>query len=502
MYRKRWHVAWAVLACVAVASPALALDMEQFEKNLTMRKLDNGLTLMIYERPVAPVVSFVTYVNVGAAQEVPGITGLAHMFEHMAFKGTTRIGTKNAKAEAEAMAEVDAAYAAYERERRKQGGPDPDRLEALKTAWKDAEETAQEFVIKNEFDEIVNRAGGTGMNAGTGADSTVYMFSLPANKVELWAYLESERFLDPVFREFYEERDVVMEERRMRVESQPIGRGIEQLLATAYSAHPYGQPIVGYSSDLETFTRQDAREFYEKHYVPANMVVAVVGDVDAEAILPMLEKYFGRLPKKAPPEPNRTVEPKQVAEKIVAMQDPSQPFYVEAYHRPAATDSDDAVYDAIVDVLSNGRTSRMYRRLVRDDKIAAAAGVFQGFPGDKYPSLLLLFAITSPDGTNAQVATAFEEEIARIKTEPISDEELQMVKTRAKADLIRGMSSNMGIAMQLAEYQTMFGDWRELFRNVERIDKVTKEDILRVAQATFVKTNRTVAYIENEEDAQ
>ena len=489
-----------VLLVAAATWPALALDLEQFEKNLTMTTLDNGLTLLVYERPTAPVVSFFTFVNVGAAQEVPGITGLAHMFEHMAFKGTATVGTKDFKAEQKAMEQEDRAYAAYAAERTRAGGPRPGKLEELKKAFDQARDAAAELVARDEFSEIIDRAGGVGMNAGTGADMTAYMMALPANKVELWATLESERFLGPVFREFYQERDVVQEERRMRTESQPIGRLLEQFTTTAFQAHPYGQPVVGHMSDLRSFTRQDAREFYEKYYVPSNMTVAVVGDVQAEETMPMLERYFGRLAAGPAPPPLRTEEPEQIAEKVVTLPDPSQPVYMEGYHRPSVHHADDAVYDAIADVLSTGRTSRLHRSLVRDKQIAAFAGAFNGYPGTKYPHLMLFFAMTTPGHSNAEIQEAIRVQIERLKNEPVGDEEMLMVKTRAKAGLIRGLSTNGGIARQLAMHQAQLGDWRELFRSVERIEKVTQEDIMRVAQATFVPTNRTVAMIVNNEE--
>jgi len=484
---------FALLAAV----PAVAQDVASLEKNLTVHKLDNGLTFLIYERSAAPVVSFFTHVDAGGAQEVPGITGLAHMFEHMAFKGTTRIGTTDAAAEKAALAKVDEAYYAYDRERRKLGGPDSETLAALEKAWKGAQEEAGKFIKANEFGEIIDREGGTGLNAFTNSDETGYFYSLPANKVELWAYLESERFLDPVFREFYKERDVVMEERRLRTDSNPIGRMIEQFGMTAFSSHPYKQPVVGYMSDLMSFSVQDAEAFYEKYYVPANMTISIVGDIESEEVVPILDKYFGRLPKAPKPEPLRTVEPPQIAEKSIVMPDKAQPVYVEGYHKPAAGHPDDAVFQAMSDILSSGRTSRMYRSLVRDEKIAAQTGAFPGYPGEKYPNLMLFFAIPAPGATNQQVQQAIREEIAKIQDEPVTDEELARVKTQAKANLIRGLASNQGLAIQLASAQARYGDWREIFRSVERIDKVTKDDIQRVAKATFVPNNRTVAMLEN-----
>lgn len=500
MRHHRLSLLASLFLVVAAVLPASAQDMAAFEKNLTVHKMTNGLTVMIYRRPVAPVFSFFTHVDVGAAQEVPGITGLAHMFEHMAFKGTSVIGTRDYEAEAAALAKVDSAYHAYDAERRNPLA-DPDKLDALRTSFKDAQDAADAYIEKNEFSKIVDRAGGVGMNASTSSDQTVYFYSLPANKVELWAYLESSRFLDPVFREFYKERDVVMEERRLRTESNPNGRLFEQFSATAFFAHPYKQPVVGYMSDLMSFTREDAEAFYRKYYVPADMTIAIVGDVKAEAILPIIDTYFGRLPAGPKPDALRTVEPKQTAEKTVLLVDPAQPLYLEAYHRPEATSLDDPIYDVIADVLSGGRTSRLYRSLVRDKKIAAAAGAFNGFPGSKYPTLIVMRAVPTPGHTNQEVQAAIREQLERLKTEPITDDELKMVKTRAKADLIRSLDDNSGIARQLVFSQVRFGDWREIFRTVERLDKVTKEDVMRVANATFVATNRTVGMIENADAA-
>jgi predicted Zn-dependent peptidase len=495
--RRFSRVAWIAASVVLLAAlPAAAQDLASFEKKVTEHNLPNGLKFLIYERPGAPVVSFFTYAGVGAAQEVPGITGIAHMFEHMAFKGTTKIGTSDWPAEKKALDKVDEAYHAYDRERRKVGGPDSAKLEDLKKAWKDAQEAADKYIVKEEFSEIIEREGGVGLNAGTSSDQTVYFYSLPANKVELWAYLESERFLDPIFREFYKERDVVMEERRLG-ENQPVGRLIEQFDATAFQAHPYHQPVVGYMSDLMSFSREDADQFRRTYYVPNNLVIAIAGDVKAAEIIPILDKYFGRLPASPPPPALRTEEPKQIAEKTVSVPDKSQPIYLEGYHRPANTDPDDAVYSAISDVLSWGRSSRLYRSLVRDKKIAAQSMAMSGFPGEKYPSLMIFFAIPTPGHTNEEVQKAIREEIEKLKNEPVSTDELQRVKTRAKADLIRGLESNQGIAGQLATYQALYGDWRELFRAVEKIDKVTKEDIQRVARAAFVPTNRTVGMIVN-----
>jgi len=255
--------------------------------------------------------SFFTHVDAGSVQDPMGKTGLAHMFEHMAFKGTDKIGTKNYAAEKAALAKVETAYAAYLAERDKTIGRDENKLKELEKAWKDAIAEADKYVKPNEFGEIVEREGGEGMNANTSDDETNYYFSFPSNRLELWAYLESERFLHPVMREFYKERDVVQEERRMRTDSSPIGRLIEQFITASFQAHPYHRPTVGWMSDLNSFSATDAQMFFDQYYIPSNMVVAVVGDVKASETIPLVEEYFGRLPTKPPPDERTTTEPPQ-----------------------------------------------------------------------------------------------------------------------------------------------------------------------------------------------
>jgi predicted Zn-dependent peptidase len=481
---------------LALAALAAAQDVASFEKRVTVKKLPNGLTLIICERPEAPVFSFYTLVDAGSAQDPLRETGLAHMFEHMAFKGTTTIGTTDYAAEKPALEKVEVAYAAYIAERDKTVGRDEAKLKQLEKAWQDAIAAADKFVVSNEFGKIVEQNGGEDMNAATNYDETVYHYSFPENRLELWAYLESERFLHPVLREFYKERNVVIEERRMRTDSSPFGRLLEQFTEEAFAAHPYHRPTIGWMADLNYFSATDAQKFFDKYYVPADMVVAVAGDVKAAEAMPILEKYFGRLPARPQPDETTTTEPPQNSERRVVLLEHSQPLYIEGYHRPDYRSKDDAVFDAISDLMSEGRTSRLYRALVRDKKIASYSEGFTGYPGVKYPHLFAFLAVPLPGHTPQEMGDAIHAEIDRLKKEDITDEELKMIKTRAKANLIRGLDDNEGLATDLAIYQTRYGDWRELFRSVDRIDKVTKADIRRVANEVFVDTNRTVGMIE------
>jgi len=496
--KSRLKLIQTVVVCFVLCALAFSQDLASFEKRTTVKKLSNGLTIIICERPEAPVFSFFTHVDAGSVQDPMGKTGLAHMFEHMAFKGTDTIGTRDYADEKVALAKVEVAYAAYIAERDKPVDRDEQKLAQLEQAWKDAIAAADKFSApyNNEFGKIVEGEGGEGMNAFTNWDETAYHYSFPTNRLELWAYLESERFLHPVLRQFYKERNVVIEERRMRVDSDPMGRLLEQFTEEAFAAHPYHRPTIGWISDLNSFSATDAQAFFDKYYVPSNMVVTVVGDVKASEAMPIVEKYFSRIPARPKPDTATTTEPPQNSERSVVLHDQSQPVYLESYHRPDYRSPDDQVYDAIADLMSSGRTSRLYRALVRDKQIASDAEGFTGYPGNKYPHLFAFYATPIPGHTTKEVGEAIHVEIERLKKEDISDEELKMIKTRAKANLIRSLGSNEGLAFALGLYEARYDDWRELFRSVDRIEKVTKADIRRVARDTFKPNNRTVGIIE------
>jgi len=251
-----------------------------------------------------------------------------------------------------------------------------------------------------------------------------------------------------------------------------------------------------WTSELSQITASEAMVFHKKYYVGSNIVVSLVGDVKASEAMPMLEKYFSRVPAGPKPEEMTTVEPKQFAEKTVVIKEQTQPIYIEGYHRPDYRDPDDVVYDAISDIFSNGRVSRLYRSLVRDQQIAAEVEGFSPFPGDKYPGLYCFLAVPLPGHTPAEMRDGIHKQIEKLKTADVTDEELAMFKNRTRTDLLRGLADNQGLANVLAEYQTRFGDWRELFLQLDKVDKVTKADIRRIANTLFVASNRTSASIE------
>ena len=481
---------------VAAVIPAQAQDLADFEQQMTEFTLKNGLKFLVLERHQAPVVSFHTYADVGSANEVLGITGMAHLFEHMAFKGTKTIGTNDYDAEAQALAKIDELYQALKAEKRKGDKADQARLEELQTQFKQAQQDAQQYLVHDEYEEVYKLAGSAGFNAYTSWDATQYIVSLPSNKVQLWMLMESDRFCNPVIREFYKERDVVMEERRLSIETRPQGRLIEEFLAVAYKAHPYGIHVIGHMSDIATMTRSEAEAFFRKYYGPNNLTIAIVGDVNPQRIKALARKYFARIPAGAKPDPVETVEPPQLGERRVAVEDPAQPFVLIGYHKPGINHPDNAVFDAITDIIGVGRTSRLHKNLVKEKKIAVAASAIQGLPGNKYPGLFLFYSVPARGNTYQENEQAIYEEIEKLKTELVTAEDLAKAKTRARAGLIRQLDSNSGLAEQLTFYEVVTGDWRNLFNQLDQIDKVTAEDIQRVAKEYFTKKNRTVGVIE------
>ncbi|MEP7367157.1 MAG: pitrilysin family protein, partial [Acidobacteriota bacterium] len=265
--------------------------------------------------------------------------------------------------------------------------------------------------------------------------------------------------------------------------------------------HPYGEPGIGHMSDLMNFTRPEAQVFFDKYYTASNLTCVVSGDIDPKRARALAEAYFGRLPKRPKPEPLRITEPKQEVERRIILKVQSQPWVLIGYHKPAATDPDGPVYDAIGSLLSDGRSSRLYRHLVTEKKIVAGAGGFPDFSGEKYPGLFFFYAAANPGKSNDEVEQAMFAEIEDLKNNLVTKEELEGVKRRARSGIINSLSSNTSIGMQLAKFQVLTGDWRNTFKYLDEIEKVTPEDVQRVARATFTESNRTVGYIESAKPA-
>ncbi len=469
-----------------------AQNLKEFEKQVTEFTLPNGLHFIVLERHDAPVVSFHTYVNAGAVDDPNNKTGLAHMFEHMAFKGTETLGTRNWPEEKKALADVEKAFDKVDEELAKGARADQDKVRILRLETQSAMDRASSYLIPNFYPSVIEENGGVGLNAQTGEDSTNYFYSLPANRTELWFLLESGRFLKPVFRDFYRERNVVREERRMRSESDPQGKLVELFGATAIEAHPYRRPPVGWSSDIERLRTADAEAFFNIYYVASNMTISIVGDVKPDEIKALAAKYFGPLPKKPLPPPVITVEPVQDGPKLAEIESASQPMEFIGFKRPSQYDKDDAVFDVISSILSSGRTGLLYKELVRDKQLALETGADATYPGGKYPGLFLLAVFPAFDKTNAENEKAMLEIIEGLKAKQVDAVTLQRVKTKTRAGLIRSLDNNAGLASLLASYYANYGDWRKIFTDLDEVDKVTAADVQRVVTQYFTTANRTI----------
>jgi predicted Zn-dependent peptidase len=481
-----------VLARVASPTPSTQRYFDEVAKRVTQFRLDNGMTFIVLERHQAPVVSFLTYVNVGGTNEPNGQTGVAHYLEHLAFKGTERIGTKNYALEKPLLDRLDRLFDQIQTAKAQNQTA---TVTKLQTEFEQVQAQAANYIRQNELSQIVEQSGGVGMNAATSADETRYFYSFPANKLELWMSLESERFLEPVFREFYQEKDVILEERRTRTENSPVGQLTEAFLKTAFRVHPYGRPVIGSSQDIQNLRQQNVQDFFEKYYIPGQIAIAIVGDVNPKQVKELATAYFGRYPARPTPPAVTAVEPPQTQPREVTLKLNSQPWYLEGYHIPSLNDPNSVVYELISRLLSDGRTSRLYTSLIEKQQVALSADAHSGFPGDKYPNLMMFIAQSAPGRTLEEVATALHAEIERLKTEPIAQTELERIQKQVQVDLLKALDSNMGMARLLLEYEVKTGRWQNLFQDLERIRSVTALDIQSVAKASFTPQNRTVGRI-------
>nr|WP_086426096.1 pitrilysin family protein [Nitrospira cf. moscoviensis SBR1015] len=473
-----------------------------FADRVIEHRLANGLTVLMVERHQTPVVSVNITFAVGGINEQVGQTGIAHLYEHMAFKGTRIVGTTDYEKEKPVLDELALVGTELDlRERAaaaKGGGATADEraaVESLQKRFLALQAQAGQYVVGNEMALMYQRHGGVGLNASTGKDLTRYMISLPSNRLPLWAAIESDRMANPVLREFYKERGVVMEERRMRNDDSPNGLLFETFTSAAFRAHGYGIPTIGWGSDILSLTPAATEAFFKTHYGPNRATIALVGDINPQDTIALIERTFGRIPA-APPAPSLvTVEPEQRGERRVEVEFDAEPALVIGYHKPTLKHPDDDVFDVIDAVLSDGLTSRLHQKLVREKRLAVSVGSDASHPGVRAPNLFVITATPLAPHTTAEVEAAIYEEVERLKQEPVSAQELEKVLNNLDADLVRGLRSNSGLASQLALYQAVAGDWRYILTSRDNVSKVTAADVQRVAAQYFTRSNRTVALL-------
>ena len=468
------------------------------------RTLSNGMKLLMLERHHSPTIAGGWVVRVGSVNERPGITGIAHLFEHMMFKGTPAIGTKDAKRDAEIINEQEIVRDAMRLEESKmrlalrrgeinnlqKAENKTPRYRKLEVKFNELIKNQREILVKNEFDRIYTTAGASGMNAFTSNDMTGYFITVPANKLEMWTWMESERLFRPVFREFYAERDVVFEERRMRTESTPLGKFQESLEALFWESHPYGWPVIGWPSDIPSISKAQADEFYSIYYAPQNITLVLVGDFKVEEAEGLCERYFGRIPrgKKRIPEVV-TSEVAQKVEKRMNAEAETNPQVDILWHSPAAGHPDARALKVLAAVLS-GRSGRLHKSLVLDKKLATTA--FAQQMSRKYAGMFNVGGESKDTKTPDDVENGIYDEINRLKSELVSDRELQKVKNNFAAMAVRRTSSNFHMLLQLIQYEGV-DSWKAINTEIPNILEVEAEDIQRVARKYLIKENRTVA---------
>lgn len=457
-------------------------------------RLANGFTALLVPRHQAPFFSAVIYVDAGGVDEELGESGIAHLLEHMAFKGTPWIGTRDWASERKLLSEIEQTAEEIIMENAK-ATPDPATLARLRAHLSELQKETAQFVVPNEYDQIITRAGGQEINATTSKDWTNYFMTLPSNRLELWAMMESERLTYPAWREFYKERDVVAEERRMRTEDSPAGRLYEEFIVGAFKAHPYGTPVIGWMNDLENLTVRRTANFYHRYYRPDNMVAVLVGDLNPTQVKPILEKYFGSLPKGAQATRRLPVEPPQNSFRKVEVPFEAQPQVLVGWHKPTFPHRDAYVFEVLQYLLTaNGRSARLFERLVKKDGLCESIECFTA-PGDKYPNLFCVWMTPRAPHTAQEVQSVLWEELERLKYDPVTTEELEKTRNQIDASFLRELESNLGFARRLGAYYLLTRDAHALDKFRDAMKSVTAAEIQVVAQRYFTLENTTVAEI-------
>jgi len=481
-----------MLVLIALVWPVATAMGQDVRLDVKEHTLSNGMRMLVVERHHTPRIACRVFYRVGGANDPEGRTGLAHLFEHMMFRGTRTIGTRDFPSEEKVIRRIDDLMARIDAARRSAADADTARLAMLKAHYQRALDRERNLLVTNEMDEIYSQAGATGLNAYTEPDNTVYMVEIPSNKLELFLWMDSDRMANAVLREFYAERDVVQDERRLGHEGSPYGYFYEEFNAVFYTAHPYRRPIVGWEDDVSRVTRPQAQEFLRTHYTPDNATLILVGDLSAEDAFAQAERYFGRIPRAQEPQADLvTREPVQHGERRITVESTAYPLVGIAYHTPAFGDADCHALDVMSGVL-NGKSGRLYRDLVLEKDIAL--DVSASSDGAKYAGEFSLFAIVKPGHTHEEVEAALEAQLDRISKDPPTDTEMQRVRNSIEAGFVRGLRSNGGLADQLGSYDSL-GDWHLLLTELQQLRAVTSADVARVAGRYLTKENRTIGWL-------
>ena len=477
------------IAALVAASLWCAPLHAAVDLNVHKEVLPNGLTVLLHPNKQAPTVSCRLFYVTGSVHEVPGKSGLAHILEHELFKGTKKVGIQDSVADARFMAVQDSLQALI---RPAKLAGDSALVKKLTAEHDSVLNEHRKIFVKDELWSAYQAAGGTGLNAFTSDLMTAYIVTLPKNKVELFMWLESDRMQNAVLREFYSERDVVREERRMRYDDKPTGRYYESLNSLIYEAFPYRVPTIGWPSDIANLTREMAEEHYRKYYKPRNAILVLAGDLEIAPTMEMVKKYFGSIPAGEAFPPLTIRDPEQAGEKRLTITRPDAPnLFTLVFKTPEVGDRSLYALDIAEGVL-NGRSGRLYKRLVEQEKLAVSVGASNS--PNKYVSEFSIQVNMRPDADVAKVEKIVWEELEKLKTEIASEREFQKVKNRAYAGLVRSLTDMENVATMLAYYE-MFGDYKIFLNWANELDKVTAAEVQAAAKKTFVREKSVAGFL-------
>ncbi len=476
----------------------------KFQNNIKKYTLKNGIRVILMKNGITPTIACYLKLGVGSSNESFDQAGVAHLLEHLLFKGTNQIGTTDFTKEKIYLKQIEVMGERIDKIKRKLLNPIlaanekkelEEKLKKTEPYFYTLQDLAKKFVISEEDSKAYSSAGGVRYNAYTSTDVTNYQIQLPKNRLELWAWLESSRFINPVFREFYTERKVIQEERKMRYDSRPRSLLYELYLKTAFGMSPYGKPVIGFESNIPRLKLKETKKFFREHYIPSRMVIGIVGDIEFEPTLDIIRKYFERIPSKKTPEfPPISYELQRVQRKSVLIAEHT-PYMITGWSKPSVYHANDIIFDVLAKLLTNGKSSRLVKKLVIQEKIVQNIRAYTGIPGNQLPNHFSFFISAYSEKDYPKIMDMIYEEISTLKEKGPSMEELQRVKNRTYASLLSSLNSNAGLADSITYYEVLLNDYKKFFTFLEEMGKVHPEDIQKILQTYFITENNTTVQI-------
>ncbi len=510
LYKLQFIFLWLLSSHIVSSRQLLASDInfgqieKRFAKNIKKHTLSNGIRVILMKNGITPTIACYLKIGVGASDEPFDQAGTAHFLEHLLFKGTPQLGTKNFNKEKVYLKQISHVGERIDRNQTKLFDPllpkkQKNVLQASikkdKVLLKSLQQLVRKFIISEEDSQAYSLAGQVGYNAYTSSDVTNYQIQLPKNRLELWAWLESSRLLQPVFREFYIEREIIQEERKMRYDSKPSSLLYEIFVKTAFGMSPYGKPVIGFASNISNLRLKETRDFFESRYVPTKMVITVVGDIQFESSLAIIKKYFERIPPRESAEFPAIQHNRRKGRKVAELLVDHTPYMITGWYKPSIFHQDYTTFEVINELLTGGVNSRLVKRLVIQEKLVQSIRSYTGVPGEKLGNTYAIFLTPYSEKKYAKVLDVINKEIRKLEKEGSRLEELKRVKVGYYAKLISSLESNAGLADSLSYYELMLNDYQYFFRSIKILNQISSKDIQRVLKKYFLQENNVTVSI-------